>query len=103
MYTTDDILGWIKHERLYQRTKNHNAKKILAEIAYAQKLLDQAKADYDPMINPYRQRAVMRSFRRIAANLVRSLEKYGVPNDQEPQTIGLPKLRERQNGDESQE
>ena len=93
MRSTDEILTWIKHERLYQenpaRGRNYRAKPIDAEIDYAQTLLDRARADYDASASPYRQRATMRSFRRIAANLVRSLEKYGMP-DQGDQSIGLP-------------
>jgi hypothetical protein len=86
MRTTEEILSWIAKERDYQRLINRNAKRIPAEIEFAQELLDQARADYDPSASPYRQRACLKNLRRISANFVRCLEKFGMP-DQDMQKV----------------
>ena len=99
MYSTDDILLWVKRERQYQRSIRKPAKSLLDEIEYAQGLLDHARQSYDPQASSFRQRAVMMSFRRIAANLIRSIEKYGMPD----QDMQPPLPEERENDQEKVE
>ena len=92
--STEEILGWIRKERAYQDMIGRRAMKIGAEIDYVQGLLDEAKVAWAANKDTTRQRVTMRCFRRIAANLVRSMEKYGVSNDQEMQMVPEPEERE---------
>ena len=96
IYTTEEILDWLWKERAYQRTIRRKAKSVGDEIEFAQTLLDEARAEWAVNKDPARQRVTMRCFRRIAANFVRSMEKYGVPNDQTMQLV-----REREYDEES--
>ena len=83
MRPTEDILGWIAKERDYQRIIGPRGRKrsLKAEIETAQRFLDEAKESCEVAGKP---RVCTTAMRRVAAIMVRGLEKHGVP-DQEAQ------------------
>ena len=86
MRSTEEILGWIAKERDYQRIigKRGKYRSLEAEIATAQRFLDEAKANLPD--SGGKPRAITTAMRRAATCLVRGLEKHGVP-DQESQLV----------------
>jgi hypothetical protein len=86
-YSTEEILGWVAKERDYQRLigLGRSKRKLEREVAYLRKLLDDVEHDLDSESNG-KLTMVSSNLRRVAANAVRTLERYGIP-DQEMQKV----------------
>lgn len=86
-FSTADILGWVAKERDYHWLIGYGrAKTLKAEIAFARVLLDAAEAACPEEGAPGDPMTTITNMRRIAANFVRALEYYGIP-DQDMQKV----------------